>query len=175
MLCRNVERKRLKEEHRARVSHEEKSGEVNSTKHKRQILPGDTTNVGDLKFALQQQDENIKRKRSANDYGIADNSTDTANYEPNDRDRTRKTVVSKIHSQASNDNSGMNLTSWVLPKSWYFWYFCLMRRKWASIFLTLIHMTLCDPDQPFLGTYILRRSITPTRVWTRLLRRTMTN
>lgn len=109
--CRNIERKRLKEEHRARVSHEEKSDEPNSTKHKRDILAGDITSIGPVS---QQQDESIKRKRSASEDGITDNSTDTLNYELNDRHRTRKTAASKIHSHASNemnDNPGMDLTS----------------------------------------------------------------
>ncbi|XP_014481838.1 PREDICTED: uncharacterized protein LOC106748119 isoform X2 [Dinoponera quadriceps] len=112
----NIERKRLKEEHRARVSHEERSGDGNSTKHKRDILPGDTSSAGHSKSASRKQDESIKRKRSASGYGITtDNSTDTSNYELNDRHHARRTGASKMHPHASNemtsDDSGANLTS----------------------------------------------------------------
>ncbi|EFN81358.1 hypothetical protein EAI_00347 [Harpegnathos saltator] len=102
--------KNMRENHKIRVSHEEKSGDTNSTKHKHDVF---TSSTEYSKPAPQQQDKNVKRKRSVKEYMVTDHSTDTSNYELNDQHHS---ITSKVHSHVNdgnrtNNNSGTNLAA----------------------------------------------------------------
>ncbi|XP_011064432.1 PREDICTED: uncharacterized protein LOC105152076 isoform X2 [Acromyrmex echinatior] len=94
-----IERERLKGGHKGQLNHEKKTKDVNSTRHKPDVITREATNLEYIK-------EGIKSKRSVND--------DFTRDENGKRHNTRR-IVSRTRSYANgenntNDNSGTNST-----------------------------------------------------------------
>ncbi|XP_018374544.1 PREDICTED: uncharacterized protein LOC108768575 isoform X2 [Trachymyrmex cornetzi] len=99
-----IERERLKGGHKGQLNHEKKTKDVNSTRHKSDVVTRGATNSEYIK-------EGIKSKRSVNDGSIDDFVRD----ETNDKRHNTRRIVSRARSYANgenntNDNSGTNST-----------------------------------------------------------------
>lgn len=100
-MHRNIEREHLKEEHKVRVSHEEKINNVNSTKDERDILARDVTS---MESASQKSEEGVKSKRSVSERTIMDFSTDKSSYQHDNRHHARRTIVSRTHPYTNGES-----------------------------------------------------------------------
>ncbi|KYM85667.1 hypothetical protein ALC53_04448 [Atta colombica] len=99
-----IERERLKGGHKGQLNHEKKTKDVNSTRHKPDVLTRGATNLEYIK-------EDIKSKRSVND----GSSDDFVRDETNGKRHNTRRIVSRARSYANgenntNDNSGTNST-----------------------------------------------------------------
>ena len=104
ITCRTIERERLKGGHKGQLNNEKKTKDVNSTRHKPDVLTRGATNLEYIK-------EDIKSKRSVND----GSSDDFVRDETNGKRHNTKRIVSRARSYANgenntNDNSGTNST-----------------------------------------------------------------
>lgn len=102
---RNIERERLLQESKRRSSHEERTGKVNGTKHKRDLRNGDNG----PSYPLESQRPGNKGKRSVEDK-IASGSEEVSPHRRTARNQTRRMIVSRVKFQEDPEsrNPGEN-------------------------------------------------------------------
>ncbi|XP_012536919.1 uncharacterized protein LOC105837019 [Monomorium pharaonis] len=94
----NIERERLKGKHKGQSSHEEKTNDANSTRHKSDVIVRGPRSSGFIK-------ESNKSKRSVNDGLPDDPMRDTTNGK---RHNTRRIIVPRTRSYTSGESDANN-------------------------------------------------------------------